>query len=156
MTTLSDFQRGNLERLARYLWDLPQDAFDMERFSNGRGPHHCGGTVGCAVGNGPAAGIAALDGERRWGDYGNRVFAPVGSLVWWWLFDGHWAFTDNTPRGTARRILWTLRHGCPDDWRSQLWGESPLCYLDEPLDPVAPPGQPQPSGAAEPQMAEAV
>lgn len=142
---LSDFQRANLEKLARYLWDLPQAAFSMHTFSqSGYMPelHECG-TVGCAVGNGPLAGIKVVPGET-WNDYHARALGSdcEHGGVYCWCFHGRWVIADNTPRGAAKRILYMLRRGVPASWNKQQCRIVPLCYLNEPLDLIEPKREP--------------
>lgn len=132
---LSEFQRGNLRRLAAFLSRLPAETFDMEVFcdiSRVTAQKHCG-TVGCAVGYGPNAGIACLTGES-WVQYGDRVFVSFKSDDWDWMFNGQWSGIDNTPVGAAKRILFYTRRGIPFDWSEQMTGDAPLSYLNEPLD----------------------
>lgn len=141
---LSDFQRGNLHRLAVYLWDLPQAVFDMADYSvDGHSPSEGCGTIGCAVGYGPNAGIAANNGDTDWIYYLERVFISHAQdpdeQLWSWCFSDEWAEKDNSPRGAACRILYMLRYGLPDDWEDQLYeDDAPLCYLNEPLDSTTP------------------
>jgi hypothetical protein len=82
------------------------------------------GTVACAVGHGPRAGIEALPGEL-WANYSRRVFGiRSGGLTragtidhpdsWKFLFIGSIARFDNTPAGAAARIRCYLEEGVPD------------------------------------------
>jgi hypothetical protein len=122
--------KENLLKLARYLWDLPEDYthFDMEYYfaqgnstANGvlsaynDGYEGCG-TVACALGHGPAAGIGNgddLDG-LTWDRYSKVFFgARVYEPVWEWCFESRWAEEDNTPRGAAKRIFYMLENGVP-------------------------------------------
>lgn len=120
--TLSDAQRNNLSTLASYLERLPSNYkhFDMETFAYSEeheevptseiqnGKFSCG-TVACAVGHGPAAGITFCpsdlepNGYPGWLKYSER-FVPSGSPEWIWCFSDEWAEFDNTPRGAAARI----------------------------------------------------
>lgn len=85
------------------------------------------GTVACAVGHGPLAGIAPLEDES-WFEYSKRVFgAPYGSLFRW-LFDDNWANVDDTATGAAARIRYYLEHGIPENYYDQHFGRAPLCY----------------------------
>jgi len=124
MTELTQEQRGNLEQLAAYLRSGNLQAeFDMGGYSD-----HCG-SVGCAVGHGPYAGIPKNE-EELWHSYSDRVF--VESIrAESWMFDADWELVDNTPEGAAARIEWFLEHGVPDNWVQQLEGDAPLCYSTE-------------------------
>lgn len=136
---LSEFQKSNLLKLSRYLWDLPQERFGMGDITypdtECASEHGCG-SVGCAIGHGVNAGVKALDGED-WCRYWGRVFSQSADVDMF-LFCGSWDRTDNTPRGASKRILYYLRHGVPEDGDAQCYGEAPLSYLDEPLDLVEP------------------
>jgi hypothetical protein len=131
--------RDNLLKLAAYLETLPDDyeQFDMDYYMaeidedgdlaeeldpNERSKPSCG-TVACAVGHGPSAGIRTYrDGD--WYEYSYRVFG-VGNAMRYenqgqgynYMFSAVWSHTDNTPKGAAARIRTyvTLGHA-PDDW----------------------------------------
>jgi hypothetical protein len=134
---ITDIQRENLGKLASYLEGLPEDYqhFEMASWTgdadgeaivnyalhNGGVPS-CG-TVACAVGHGPAAGIlvpekmicpayAAIGLPRRvnWWSY-SALFARDDSPEFEWLFSGRWSDVDNTPHGAAARIRYVLQHG---------------------------------------------
>ena len=168
-------QRANLDKLATYLESLSDDykkfsmysffcgpisesEFDLEtvakRIKNGANP--CG-TVACAIGHGPAAGISVNDPEiHGWFSYAKVRFGALnhwvgsvdenseGSRLWSWLFASEWHTTDNTVKGAAARIRWYLQHGIPDNWEQQRLGNAPLCYRpqvlseDEQPDPSLP------------------
>lgn len=136
-------QLANLKQLADYLAALPEDYdhFDMRYYAyytsyvgaeilniDADFYNKCG-TAACAVGHGPAAGIQT-DGYNSWMEYAVENFIPEDNDdVFTWLFDEDWAFVDNTPNGAAKRIYWYLKHGrVPDDFRSQITSEEPLCY----------------------------
>lgn len=134
---LTKKQRANLSKLADYLEKLPEDyrEFDMSRFCGSpTGPFITAmplcGSVGCAVGHGPDAGIPPL-ADEKWDEYSNRVFisAHMGG-AWEWCFSGAWSDTDNTPQGAAARIRWFLEKDLPADWFDQMVGRSPLCYKE--------------------------
>lgn len=105
----------NLTRLATYLEQpaLKLD-FHMEQFCTRQGLSYrpiewqCG-TVGCAVGHGPAAGIAPLPNES-WPAYAERVFM-LDQRKWLWCFSPHWSHIDNTAVGAAARIRYLLHYG---------------------------------------------
>lgn len=132
-------QRSNLDKLATYLEGLPEDYshFDMMLFigdeegnmedwefanyarRNGGVAQFGCGTVACAVGHGPAAGvlfrgefetIAFWEGKRKvpnWNTYSRR-FAPTGTEMWCWLFDSDWTEVDPHHWGAAARIRFIL------------------------------------------------
>lgn len=120
--------RDNLATLAAYLEQLPAKyrRFDMAQFAvtpragryvpPAKSPH-CG-TVACAAGHGPKAGIPALKGES-WTEYSNRVFVDQDAdwAAWDWCFGASWARYDNTPEGAAKRIRYLLAHGVPGKFR---------------------------------------
>lgn len=134
--------RDNLLKLATYLLsgNLKAD-FDMSVYTCGDhfqsstplSMRTTCGTVGCAVGHGPYAGIPKKSAED-WQTYGYRAFGVLPlSPEFNWMFSADWANTDNTPEGAARRILYTLRKGVPDDAYAQMYGFTELCYLKEKL-----------------------
>lgn len=133
--------RKNLLKLAAYLETLPVDSrkFDMSAFVHAPGSWlnfrpsdvperyaECG-TVACAAGHGPLAGIKPKDREG-WGEYVDRVFA-LSNDEFGWCFTGGWSAIDNTPHGAAARIRWMLDKGLPENFHTQLRGDAPLCYL---------------------------
>ena len=114
---LTEEQVLNLARLADWLRALPEDyaQFEMEHFMLDRQLGQiktrafeitdCG-TVACAVGHGPMAGIQPQPAET-WVDYSERCFAPSGFLFSY-LFASDWSYIDNTPHGAAARIAHLL------------------------------------------------
>lgn len=116
----TDYQRANLAKLAEYLkkWEpTDNDAFDMEAYAEPLGAYtgdldpadYCRvtaecGTVACALGHGPAAGIKPKSMDD-WHTYGKREFglAPNQKL-WSFIFGDEWSFRDNTAKGAAARI----------------------------------------------------
>lgn len=121
--------QNNLLKLAMYLLsgNLRAD-FDMSTYDDGiRYYRYFCGTVGCAVGHGPFAGIPKSNTEH-WVYYGMSNFTNGSEVLFKWLFTFKWKDTDNTPEGTAKRILYTLKFGLPNNWREQLYGEEPLVY----------------------------
>jgi hypothetical protein len=128
--------KDNLLKLAAYLETLPDDyeQFNMHVFMALRVEDaglydrqwivvdpdevkrpHCG-TVACAVGHGPSAGIRVY-GDQSWRSYADRVFGPMDDDTFGYMFGPSWSRTDNTPKGAAARIRTyvTLGH-TPDDW----------------------------------------
>lgn len=153
-------QIGNLEKLASWLLNhADQINFNMEIFARayvsseendeiGENPadlwafvneHKCG-AVGCAIGHGPAAGIAPLKGEE-WVAYAIRAFGVQGDArhgargpLWEFLFSSDWSGADNSASGAGKRILYALDHGVPsvaDTTVMQCDEDAPLCYLEE-------------------------
>jgi hypothetical protein len=132
-------QRANLKKLADYLDTLPPDYkhFDMTYYTDHEGncdledidelaskrPQeflaNCG-TVACAIGHGPAAGIRRYrtdidcDGDFDWDEYSERVFGCISdNEVFEYLFDSNWCHNDNTHYGAAARIRYYLENGVP-------------------------------------------
>lgn len=139
---LTPARRARLEKLATYLEGLPKryKHFDMSDYmalpsyderviayalKNG-GVNKCG-TVACALGHGPAAGILVprsmvlkeLYSRRvNWAKYGDLFtgdyYASAGaSRLFRWLFGGEWSEVDNHHYGAAARIRYVLAHGAP-------------------------------------------
>lgn len=112
----------NLRTLADYLLRPKLEAsFDMNEYAeNGYTPHMTCGSVGCAVGHGPYAGILPLAGEL-WHQYSDRAF---GADTVEWCFSSTWRRYDNTPEGAAHRILYLLKHGKPPkEWDYEQYQE---------------------------------
>jgi len=134
--------RDNLEKLASYLEALPVDynhfhmnvyLVDDEFYHNHADEAPLAGTCGtvaCAVGHGPAAGIAPLGCLEWWSDYARRVF-DLTHREHYWCFDGNWSQVDNTPHGAAKRIRHMLEHGAPFDLVDQLAGDAPYLFAQE-------------------------
>lgn len=121
--------QSNLLKLAMYLLsgNLRAD-FDMSTYDDqGRHYRYFCGTVGCAIGHGPYAGIPKSNTEH-WIYYGMSNFTNNSIALHHWLFHYTWESTDNTPEGTAKRILYTLKFGLPNNWREQMGGTSTLIY----------------------------
>ena len=107
--------RTNLRILADYLESKKLKAdFSMETYSADGGSYKpvCG-SVGCAVGHGPYAGLPKNSTES-WYAYEVRVFG-LQNEEWEWCFSGLWAKYDNTPKGAAARIRYLLKRGTPPD-----------------------------------------
>ena len=128
--------RKNMLKLAHYLLGgRTKMRFDMEWFCDVAPDQYECGTVACAIGHGPAAGIALLEQEGWW-EYAERALT-TGFQETHWCFAYFWARVDNTPEGAAKRILWLLEYGVPKDWQAQMLGSAPLCYLDIDTTPEA-------------------
>lgn len=146
------FNRENLLKLATYLlsdnvrWGFNMACFDAYG-GDGMYKMDCG-AVGCAVGQGPYAGIVKLPHET-WIGYSERAFISVQvsepacyspewdwcfAPEWDWCFAPDWKHVDNSPQGAAKRILYLLRTGSvPEDHARQKRGEALLSYLNETL-----------------------
>lgn len=137
---LSPEHESNLRRLAAYLLgEELQAEFDMDDFSKNYDIEETNcGSAGCAIGHGPYAGIPKR-GNELWVEYSDRALMSrevrTDTKCWYWCFSGDWKHTDNTPIGAARRILWMLGNGVPDEWQGQMYGNAPLCYEDFEITP---------------------
>ena len=135
----------NLARLADWLRALPADyeRFEMSGYMEDvTRPHahisrakelpanECG-TVACAVGHGPSAGIEPLSSER-WESYALRCFAGQDPYVFTYLFGGEWTLYDNTAHGAAARIMSALDSDVPFAQRGlfPLTASTPLRYKE--------------------------
>lgn len=130
---LSQQHEHNLRKLAEYLLRPELKAkFDMVAYSDWDHDDYsieCG-TIGCAAGHGPHAGIPKYDSET-WSQYITRVFGlniVASTIAWRWCFDADWERTDNTPVGAAKRILWLLHNGVPQNWHDIMYKEEPIPY----------------------------
>ena len=105
---ITDEQQANLRKLATYLTsgELKAD-FKMNRFSHydDKWEVDCG-TVGCAVGHGPYAGILKIAGEE-WSAYSYRVFHDPRTGGWGhynYMFGADWLDLEPRPDQAAARI----------------------------------------------------
>ena len=122
---LHDLDVRNLQRLAKYLESglKPGTEFDMKHFYNSHeadAATECG-TVGCAVGHGPYAGIPKSQ-EETWAEYSYRVFGiPSYSNAWEWLFGVRWAYSEkfSDHLSAAKRIHVFLKAGNSIPWSSE-------------------------------------
>ena len=133
-------RKANLLKLAAYLRELDHKKFDMGNFyeyydeqqeepvhltpdklESYDEPSPCG-TVACAVGCGPAAGLPSTEEDDDcWDTYSRRVFIKrdvsykshrvLAHRAWFFLFSGAWEPLDNTPTGAAERIEFLLENG---------------------------------------------
>jgi hypothetical protein len=122
--------RENLLKLADYLDKLPDDYEQFHMYSymaqrssygwatfdlNEKPKPECG-TVACAVGHGPAAGIR-IYGDWDWESYADRVFGELPYDDFSYMFGSSWCDTDNTPKGAAARIRTFVELGkAPEGW----------------------------------------
>lgn len=74
------------------------------------------GSIGCAVGHGPYAGISKSKDEK-WLHYGQRVF-DVNMAEFCFLFSYSWHSVDNTKAGLVRRINYFLKNGVPGSFNT--------------------------------------
>jgi len=100
-------QKENLLKLADYLESGNLKAkFDMAIIydtSKCDGINDCG-TVGCALGHGPYAGIPKPL-QESWIQYSYNAFGMEwGTNEFKQLFGSQWEAIDNTPEGAAKRI----------------------------------------------------
>jgi hypothetical protein len=126
---ITDKQESNLRILAAYLLSGNLKAnFDMEVYSennsSGIDKTDCG-SVGCAIGHGPYAGIPKNNNET-WGIYTGRAFSNHIFHLWQYCFSPSWSYIDNTPQGAGQRILNFLN----DSPEYQKWLENRY-YYDE-------------------------
>lgn len=148
---MTDINRSNCKKLAAYLDTLPDnyanfdmgaffvptDMVRMEQHLQGNAPLHECGTVACAIGHGPAAGIPFPEDNSfwytrteafvvdpddpdteylvrgnfnipDWSVYSYRFFIDGHSTWWDWCFGGGWNLADDTPKGAAARIRMML------------------------------------------------
>lgn len=131
-------QTQNLLTLADYLeGPTLKAAFDMENYGQCRYdypdlPDDTCGSVGCAVGHGPYAGIPKILSDtgyitlpcaphlESWPTYSQRAFGVEPfSNQWSYLFDSRWCRHDNTPTGAAQRIRTFLTSGVPEEFSTR-------------------------------------
>jgi len=134
----------NLRILSAYLKTLPENYqhFDMSTYYRShsydvaeypRQEHAesdtttCG-TVACAIGHGPAAGIPRHASDEPWWKYAERVFS-VDETADRWLFDCAWSSLDDTPLGAALRIDWVLDGNDPVNNVDDDDGEQDAQYI---------------------------
>jgi len=135
-------QRTKLRKLAKYLLSLPEDygKFHMSNFLIAKEDYSCClnevniktlhtcGTAACALGHTPSIFRIPEDCRSWWGLAEHLFGIDDDSEEWDWCFSGDWAHVDNTHYGAAKRIMWLLDKGLPEDWSHQLEGDADLCY----------------------------
>lgn len=137
--TLTRTQRRNLTKLADYLEGLPKgyrhfDMFDFitpsdeadESVITHYALHNGGvascGTVACALGHGPAAGVLFRReelsfGAPDWWRYAKRFVEDDECPEFDWAFGSEWRDVDNHHWGAAARIRYLLKHGAPEGFK---------------------------------------
>lgn len=134
---LEPHHRANLRKLATYLWDLQPD--EKHRFFMGDFAYistnddstkiapremrdvlrtDCS-TAACAVGH--AAAIFPVEESEDWWDFSKRTFGVTNRAsscmskdAFEFMFGYMWKYVDNSPRGAAQRIIFTLSEGVPE------------------------------------------
>ena len=109
--------KKNLMKLAAYLGAGHLRAkFDMNSFDDGEKwdqERTTCGTVGCALGHGPYAGVRKRETEG-WEEYGDRAIGlSMLSDEWDWCFSYNWASVDGSAISAAKRIYWLIARGLP-------------------------------------------
>lgn len=140
---ISDKAKEDLLKLADYLYGLEDDyehfsmfmfLFDGECYffaddvvidDLGKVITKCG-TVACAVGHAPLAGIDC----GRFEQYQDIVnwLTNHNAFAYDWMFSGEWSCTDDTPKGAAARIYFALDYGIPFKPREFALGAKYLPY----------------------------
>jgi hypothetical protein len=107
-------RRANLIKLANYFkrHKKLQAGFDMYDFTDykHRSENTCG-TVGCAIGHGPHAGIPKT--EKDWYSYSENFVSGCSTTAFEFMFGATWKYHDNTKIGVVRRIAYFLVNGVP-------------------------------------------
>lgn len=155
LTMQGKFRVQNLFKLAAYLIsEVPNDfhmlqfrAYSSNPFMLTEFEYAClpeCGTVGCAIGHGPSAGITPELCER-WPLYCKRTLWDTNLAVqgteyglssawqrmWSWCFSSDWVDYDNSAEGAGLRILYLLRHGfIPRAMPVGRWNPDLLPYGD--------------------------
>lgn len=131
---LSQEHEDNLRKLAAYLLagELKVE-FNMRDFTDRarkflpqKEATECG-SIGCAVGHGPFAGIPKTK-EETWFEYSYPVFGLFNDNYWEWCFSDEWEEKDNSPAGAAKRMLFLLEKGLPKDSNLKMSGTIDLKY----------------------------
>jgi len=69
---------------------------------------------------------------ESWAEYSFRIFGmdEEDEGEWDWCFSGDWSDVDNTNQGAAKRIVYLIEHGLPANYKNQMYGRAPLCYVN--------------------------
>lgn len=127
--------RENLQRMADHIRTVPQEKFEMVEWRSAEYETKECGSIGCVIGH-----CTILDSKplprlhsSNHIDFGEWSEDFTGldqsSDEWEWCFSSSWHEEDNTPDGAALRIEWLLKNGLPTDWKFQMEGALPLCYI---------------------------
>jgi len=133
--------RKRLAKLADFLDTVPEDQFGMSDF---RFEDYCAkdlrtcGTAGCAIGWAPAIMHSAIvdrfrneRGRIDFYDISNHYYnAPVGSMLFLFLFSGGWVDIDNTAKGAAARIRYFLEKGLPSIFKWEILDPKSIDYTE--------------------------
>ena len=84
------------------------------------------GTVGCAAGYAPMAGVLPSRDEMTWHTFVREQLAPSRD-VFGWCFSADWTPIDNTPYGAALRILKMLNFPIALSIELHRLGQTVLC-----------------------------
>ena len=133
---MNEEQENNLRKLSEYLLsDKVRMDFNMRIYCHKRSyddvyleyldvakrpdQTKCG-TVGCALGHGPDAGVILPFMNISWTRYCWEAFGilPFESDAWNYLFDASWAQYDNSASGAGRRLAKFIANDfkVPEDW----------------------------------------
>jgi len=131
-----DTEEQDLERLYDIEVDFTLKEPELWQLEPAEEVHECG-SVSCAVGRGPAAGIPVAD-ATCWHRYSRQNFvdtlAPKGDRAEDFLFSPDWQYIDITPMGVAKRIDIILETGLdcwPFESENLLYFEDNLPYETE-------------------------
>lgn len=137
---LSEAHIKNLEILSDYLIsnnlkkkfsmdDFCIDPYDYQSLVSPK-KHRCG-TIACAIGNGPDAGIEAGD-AITWQQYSDNSFGiHVSSNFWLFMFGALWSDFDNTAVGAGHRIKFFLENIKEDEMYFYEILETRMKYFSE-------------------------
>lgn len=127
----------NLLKMADYIENVPEHKFSMIQYrSQSKDKHNCE-TVGCILGhctilddfnNIPLSGLYGTIDFESWCFIFTGISVVRHINMWQYLFSAEWAKTDNTPKGSAKRIIYFVKNGLPENWVAQMTGKEPLSY----------------------------
>lgn len=136
---LTKYQAKNLIKLRNYLSGEIRGALNMRFYCEKEANGYSGsddtdcGTVGCAVGHGPYAGIKKRKSEG-WKKYEERVFG-TGKVCFVdrFLFSFYWYRCDNSKQGVVNRINYVLEHGVPQPTGKEIINQSYVSNISDEL-----------------------
>lgn len=126
--------KDNLLKMAIHIENIPQKDFDMYSFrKDGSSLEMECNSVGCAVGH---CSILDIDNiQKNFINLGGIQFSEwsveftgIDDEEWNYLFGDRWKYTDNTPKGTAKRIRYVVEYGFPKDMKQEIYGLKKLSY----------------------------